>query len=134
MKARAISASVSVAVVGLTLAMTAWRAGLWAQRHPPSFEARSPPAASAPQPKIGLQPWFGATTQPAVAAPPTPVSPALPEPAFTLARSDAPATLEAGAAEDSAADDSRSASGEPAEEESYLEARDRATAHSARLH
>jgi len=134
MKRRAIPAGVSVAVLGLTFAMTAWHAGLVSQADPPTVEPQSTRLAGSLQPKIGLQPWFGATTRP-VAAPSSIASgsPALPQPQLTLAQSDPPATPEAGVAEDSATDDSPSAIGEPAEEESYLEARDRATAHSARL-
>jgi hypothetical protein len=132
MKPRTIAASVWIAV-GLTLAVAAWRAALVAQRAAPSFEAQPPRAARMPRPQAGLLPWFGASTRPLPAPLSLPLAPPpMPQPPLTLARGDTPAVPEARAAEDSVTDDSQPTIGEPAEEETYLEARDRAAAHSTR--
>jgi hypothetical protein len=71
-----------------------------------------------------------------VHAPPSPpparVPPAIAETSLTLAQRDGSAVPEANPPEDGTADESEPGIGEPIEVEKYLEATDRAAAHSAR--
>ena len=122
--------------LGLGLAIAAWRGDLAAHetaRPPLTLSARS---TAQPSPAGGGLSWVAdarslrlAPAPPATQAPqPIPQSPS------ALIRSEGSAVSAAAAADDGLPDDSRSAFGEPVDGESYLQARDRAAAHSARSH
>jgi hypothetical protein len=122
--------------LGLGLAIAVWRGDLAAQeagQPPPSLSARSGARESTPG---GGFSWVAdARSLRPAAAPSAPHLPQLaPQPAPRVAGSDAPAAPTTGADDDGLPDDSRSAIGEPVDAESYLQARDRAAAHSARSH
>jgi hypothetical protein len=120
--------------LGLGLAIAVWRGDLAAQdgQPPPSLSARS---AARESTRGGLS-WVADArslrTAPAPSAAPFPQPAQQPTP--RVVGSDGPAVPTTGVADDSLPDDSGSAVGEPVDAESYLQARDRAAAHSARSH
>jgi hypothetical protein len=121
--------------LGLGLAIAAWRGDLAAHeagRQPLSLLARSDVLPSTPGQGLSWvadarslrpAPAPSATHVPQWARPPQP----------RIAGTDGPAVPTIGAADDDLPDDSDSAAiGEPVDADSYLQARDRAAAHSAR--
>jgi len=122
--------------LGLGLAIAVWRGDLAAHeagRPPPALSARS--AARESTAGGGFSWVADARSLPPAPAPsaarrPQPAQ----QPSPWVVGSDGPAVPTTGAAADSLPDDSGSAVGEPVDAESYLQARDRAAAHSARSH
>ena len=137
MKPRSIAAAALVVGCGLTFAAAVWRGGLGTPAPAKSLGEEPPRGVSTLRPDGGVLPWI-AEIGSRIHAPPSPTAAQIPprvaEPSLTLALSDAAAAPETDGREESTTDDSEPAIGEPAEVDSYLEARDRAAAHSARSH
>jgi hypothetical protein len=120
--------------LGLGLAIAVWRGDLAAHeagQPPPSLSARSAARESAPG---GGFSWVAdaRSLRPAPAPSAAHLLQPAEQPSPRVVGSDGPAVPTTGVADDGLTDDSGSAVGDPVDAESYLQARDRAAAHSAR--
>ena len=130
-KSRMISAGLLLGGCGLAFLLTAWRGGAFATSH---VEEPPPRAVGTLRPDAPALPWI-AEIRIRMHAPlprPAQAAPGVAEGSLALAQRVAPAVPEANVPEDDAAEDSEPGIGEPVEVEKYLEATDRAVAHSAR--
>ena len=128
-KPRVISAGVLAVGCGLTFLLTAWRGGAFATS---DVEEPAPRDVGTLRPDAPALPWIAEIRSRMHTPLPSPAlaAPGVAEGALTLAQPSA--APEANVPEDGAAEDSEPGIGEPVEVENYLEATDRAAAHSAR--
>jgi hypothetical protein len=134
MKAAMIPLGAGTIGLGLGLAIAVWRGDLAAQegQPPPSLSARSAARESTP---AGFS-WVAdaRSLRPAPAPSAAHLRHLAEQPSPRVAGSDGPAVPTTGAGDDGLPDEAGSAIGEPVDAETYLQARDRAAAHSARSH